>query len=234
MANLICAIDPACQLFVAKVTDGRTGISPYRVARAITWAREQDVDIITMSFAMPEKCSELDSAIAKANTDKIVMLCSTHDEGSSGNNAFPAQYSETLAITACDQFGESLRPIKTDKYDYMFQGHEVPAGIVPFLESTDRVSGSSVATAIAAGLSSLIMSCFRLANQDLQLEKNSHVGRKEIVEKFLKRMRTGENKYVILDKFAGVGKKLREGDPIIADSIIKKCFSQSRDDTWGE
>ena len=33
MANLICAIDPLCQLYVAKVTDGRYGITPQRVAR---------------------------------------------------------------------------------------------------------------------------------------------------------------------------------------------------------
>ena len=36
MANLICAIDPACELYVAKVTDGRDGITPQRVARAGT------------------------------------------------------------------------------------------------------------------------------------------------------------------------------------------------------
>lgn len=34
MANLICAIDPACELYVAKVTDGDNfGISPERVIR---------------------------------------------------------------------------------------------------------------------------------------------------------------------------------------------------------
>lgn len=33
MANLICALDPACQLYVAKVTDGTYGITPYRVAK---------------------------------------------------------------------------------------------------------------------------------------------------------------------------------------------------------
>lgn len=34
LANIICAIDPACELYVAKVTDGRDGIRPHRVARA--------------------------------------------------------------------------------------------------------------------------------------------------------------------------------------------------------
>jgi hypothetical protein len=37
MANLICAIDPACELHVAKVTDGRNGITPHRVARVRTF-----------------------------------------------------------------------------------------------------------------------------------------------------------------------------------------------------
>ncbi|UKZ78892.1 hypothetical protein TrVFT333_006638 [Trichoderma virens FT-333] len=33
MANLICAIDPTCELYVAKVTDGRFGITPEWVSR---------------------------------------------------------------------------------------------------------------------------------------------------------------------------------------------------------
>lgn len=33
MANIICAIDPWCELYVAQVTDGRSGITPSRVAR---------------------------------------------------------------------------------------------------------------------------------------------------------------------------------------------------------
>lgn len=33
MANLICAIDPCCDLYVAKVAEGRSGINPTRVER---------------------------------------------------------------------------------------------------------------------------------------------------------------------------------------------------------
>lgn len=33
MANLICAVDPLCDLYVAKVTEGRAGIMPARVTR---------------------------------------------------------------------------------------------------------------------------------------------------------------------------------------------------------
>lgn len=33
MANLICAVDPWCDLYVAKVTEGRSGIDPARVER---------------------------------------------------------------------------------------------------------------------------------------------------------------------------------------------------------
>jgi len=36
MANLICAIDPGCQLYVAQVTDGRYGITPHRVKEVST------------------------------------------------------------------------------------------------------------------------------------------------------------------------------------------------------
>lgn len=33
LANLICAIDPLCELYVAKVADGKYGITPQRVSR---------------------------------------------------------------------------------------------------------------------------------------------------------------------------------------------------------
>ncbi|KAI0096962.1 hypothetical protein GGR51DRAFT_542140 [Nemania sp. FL0031] len=165
MANLICAIDPACELYVAKVTDGNNfGISPERVIRAIEWAIAKGVDIISMSFAMFEQKDRLDEVIKEAKKQGIVMMCSNHDEGANTKESYPANCEHTWVVTACDEYGFTPRERdqSTDPGNYMFQGLDVAAGVIPFLESSDRISGSSVATAIASGIGSLILSCARL------------------------------------------------------------------------
>ncbi|KAJ5617029.1 hypothetical protein N7537_002143 [Penicillium hordei] len=80
MANLICAIDPGCEFYVAKVTEGRHGISLRRVAGAIEWAMSKDVDVISMSFVMLEEFKNLGTVCTCAYEKGIVMLCSYHDQ----------------------------------------------------------------------------------------------------------------------------------------------------------
>jgi hypothetical protein len=55
MANLICAIDPQYEILVAKVSEGRLGIDPERLASAIRWAVGKGADVISMSRATYEQ-----------------------------------------------------------------------------------------------------------------------------------------------------------------------------------
>jgi len=185
---------------------------------------EKKVDIISMSFAMMESTTPLKTAVANAHAQGIVMLCSTHDEGPIGKQSYPADATETLGIMACDEYGKSLRSEEV-KHDFLIQGRNVPAGVIPFLDSEDRVSGSSVATAIAAGLSSLITSCVRLANKDMLFEG---VSRREVIEKFLKDMGSEQKaKYLILERFARIDKKTDVGERPNAAVIISNVFLES-------
>ncbi|KAM0518153.1 hypothetical protein ACHAPE_004560 [Trichoderma viride] len=163
MANLICAIDPCCDLYVAKVTEGRYDIKPDRVAKAIQWAIDQNVDIISMSFATLDKTDALQKVCEKAVDSGIALICSIHDQGANISRAYPVSFRDVIRIMACDESGAPARNVKA-QYNYGIHGIDVAAGVVPFLESDDRISGSSVATAIAAGLASLTLSCDRLAN----------------------------------------------------------------------
>ncbi|KAK0610020.1 hypothetical protein B0T17DRAFT_585395 [Bombardia bombarda] len=223
MANLICAMDPACRIYVAKVMDGRAGINPDRVAKAIQWAIEQKVDIISMSFAMLEKSDDLEKAIKKANADGIVLLCSTHDEGSNIGKAWPADFTETLTIAACDEYGKLHRTTEAGSYQYMLQGLNVAAGVIPFLESTDKISGSSVATAIVAGLSSLIISCIRRANPNQEFVGVPLLN--QVKDRLDKMLSSKESKYILLEKFGGIDQKIKSGEPINAEVVLStKAF----------
>ncbi|PTB49646.1 hypothetical protein M431DRAFT_524534 [Trichoderma harzianum CBS 226.95] len=249
MANLICAIDPWCDLYVAKVTDGQAGIMPARVTRAIEWAISRNVDIISMSFAISEKTDELEAACNTAAAAGIVLLCSTHDEGLGVSTTYPASFHNTITITACDDYGKVLRPgppNDTGSFQYKVQGQSVAAGVIPFLDSDDYISGSSVATAITAGLSSLILSCDRIAKNEPKKFSSKERSPKNVypstpvhekhkrykentITNHLKEMLAKESKdYILMENFAEINKKIQDGRDIVAKEIISSYFRSVR------
>ena len=229
------------------------------------------VDIISMSFTMSESRPELKKVIQRAENAGIVMMCSNHDEGANLKASYPAQYKpSTWVVTACDEYGFTPRERKlpTGEGYYMLQGLNVAAGVVPFLESNDRISGSSVATAIASGLSSLILSCARLntCNPRKRLHGEScpgpcqHLGacredgshdarcpafrgcvalvgdcegenRRRIVSYFLDRIKSEQMKaegYLLLERFGEIDAKVKEGEEIFVEDILRNWFSPER------
>lgn len=135
-------------------------------------------------------------AISEANREGIVFLCSTADQGNNSSKVFPASYKETIGIAACNSYGK-LAPFSSDlDADYFFQGVDVVTEIIPYVKSPQEISGSPVATAIAAGVASLILACNKLVYPDL----NYKLHRKEVVTDHLDRMKVMDhgqnNKYV--------------------------------------
>lgn len=197
--------------------------------KAIEWAREKKVDIISMSFTMFDESDRLYDSIRKANSDDIVMLCSSHDLGANVTKSWPASYPETITIAACDKYGNLPRSFDEAaakvQYQYKIHGLDVQAGAVPFLASTNTVSGSSAATAIAAGLSSLILSCIRLANP-ASAGDSGRGKRQTLVKGYLDKMvsSVGRN-YLLLEKFGNLDARVKEGELIIAEDILKTSFA---------
>jgi subtilisin family serine protease len=203
--------------------------------QAINWAIAKEVDIISMSFTMltgGESGGELDTAMTNASTAGIVMLCSAHDEGPKIDTAWPASYqgANKLTIAACDEYGRLLRQMESKDYDFSIQGQQVAAGVIPFLEPIERISGSSVATALAAGLSSLILSCNWLENSEIYLAKEGNYRKARIttVKDHLKEMATkGDSQYLLLERFANIDEKSREEEEIVAELMIRSAFRKS-------
>ncbi|OXV05564.1 hypothetical protein Egran_06668, partial [Elaphomyces granulatus] len=166
MTSLICAIDPCCEIFIARVGDSdNSGVTPRRLARAIRWAIKKQVDVISISIALTLSHPKLDTAVSDAVNSGIAVICSTTDNLSSGERTYPAQMLGTISVAACDKYGRMLNWSKEEKKSYRINGKDVLAGTVPYVASEERITGNSVATAIAAGLGSLILSCCRLVER---------------------------------------------------------------------
>ncbi|KAL7950024.1 hypothetical protein V8C42DRAFT_309254 [Trichoderma barbatum] len=215
MAALICTLNPFCDLFVVKVAESNaSGITGHNVARAIEWARSKGVDVISLSlvtFSDPDK--RMFEAIKAAKEDDIVIICSTADEGSIGAHSVGENSKNAISIAACDRWGNLLPQSQKTGFDYQFLGHNVHVGQVPFLESLEIIEGSSVSTAIAAGMASLILACARLSSTFLDNDLHEEDGRRrswrcDTVKKRFDSM--SEGKWVVLDNLCGQG-ELKKG-----------------------
>ena len=133
--------------------------------QAIRWAIKKQVDVISISIALTLTHHQLDIAVSDAVKSGIAVICSTTDNLSSGERTYPAKMLGTISVAACDKYGRMLNWSKEEKKSYRINGKDVLAGTVPYVASEERITGNSVATAIAAGLGSLILSCCRLVGR---------------------------------------------------------------------
>jgi Subtilase family len=170
--------------------------------QAIKWAIQAQVDIISMSAALFKTEMDLEREIKEANSKGIVVISSMAGEGYNKTEAYPAIYPSVLGIAAANAQGkETLESVKADA-DYLFQGENIFTRVT-YLGSENpqqAISGTSVATAIAAGVASLSLACHRLALSTKSNEEawiNHKTFREKIVRSvFDKMIEVPKSKYV--------------------------------------
>lgn len=89
------------------------------------------------------------------------MFCSTADEGAYSGAMWPAECPGVLRVSATDQYGHlTPRSEGLEKVDIQMPGENIEATGPSYMNSAavgKTVSGSSVATALAAGVASLAL-----------------------------------------------------------------------------
>ncbi|XXG94926.1 hypothetical protein Hte_001185 [Hypoxylon texense] len=173
MAKLICHACPFAQLYVAKLDGWKDPDLPHPqftakdAAEAVKWAIRENVDIISMSWNIERSRSNeadidaLASQIKAAANRNIIMYCAAQDKGQLGNSeveVYPAGSDTTKLkiVGAADPTGHPLNIVDTDKVHYLFPGEVV-------LENDGKtITGSSAATALAAGTAAMILFCYEL------------------------------------------------------------------------
>lgn len=125
-----------------------------------------------MSFALNYGSDELEAAIKAAAYQGIVMVSSTADDGDNKPKVWPATYEGTLGIAACDQHGSKTHYATSDT-EFYFQGERIIYESLQGSEFREEISGSSVATAIAAGVASLYLSCCAMDGEAVAKDKRA-------------------------------------------------------------
>lgn len=102
----ILGVAPNSKLLILKVLDKNGNGSMLSVVNAINYAIQQNVDIISMSLGCPVDIPQLKTAVNKALSKNILVVCAC---GNSGDNLahtpeidYPAYYNEVISVGAID------------------------------------------------------------------------------------------------------------------------------------
>ncbi|KAK1779759.1 hypothetical protein QBC45DRAFT_325176 [Copromyces sp. CBS 386.78] len=187
MAQLICDICPVARLYIAQLepvprNDGRREFTQQSAIEAINWAVNRGVDIISMSWSIHSGGStikELESALKKAVDKKIVMFCSSIDEGPMvDDNTYPGRTGHCIKIGASTGDGARLSWVSANNSDFLLPGDESVhvkrqngqsgTGSRRGYGSEVPAGGSSmVSTALASGLAGVLLYCDRLTRSSM-------------------------------------------------------------------
>ncbi|KAF2012823.1 hypothetical protein BU24DRAFT_465179 [Aaosphaeria arxii CBS 175.79] len=189
MAYMIQRVCPNVKIYVCKLDTIRkepgvpANFTAKSAADAVEFAVDRGFDIISMSWTIQrsddeEKAAEsnahlkrLQSALERAQKNNTMLFCSAPDVGASSRQSMTSFYPFGRPIPHMFKIGAAKADGSmygwagnSDQVDFILPGHNV------MLREGDKISeeddipktGSSVATALAAGLAALIIQCVRL------------------------------------------------------------------------
>ncbi|KAL4881677.1 hypothetical protein BJY04DRAFT_218119 [Aspergillus karnatakaensis] len=175
MGRLISKMCPDVHLYVARLKKAPgSEISAIAAKEAVYWALQKNVDIISMSWTIPAKGSnpqeteDFQTAIAEAVRQKKLLFCALREseEALLSQGFFPVGLEQVFRIGSATRTGNLVKTHSGDEksVEFILPGLEV---LFDNEEEIHTLNGSSVATALAAGLAALILFCADLVDQDI-------------------------------------------------------------------
>ncbi|KAH8433753.1 uncharacterized protein LDX57_011387 [Aspergillus melleus] len=156
---------PQVEVYVARVAKCSQELcnADRNVAEAITWAAEEcEADIVSMSFGFADKQPNISKAIRKAldkREESIIFFAAASNFGANEREMFPAYLDSVISVRGTNANGnfEDFNPPRSEREVAVFGtlGVDVPAAGL----AADEVykSGTSVATAVAAGIAGILL-----------------------------------------------------------------------------
>ncbi|KAF4994268.1 hypothetical protein FGRMN_5906 [Fusarium graminum] len=181
MARMICKVCPMANIYSIRLKThsspdkGGLTIDAVSAAQAIEAALDKGAAIISMSWTIPvpsegsEEKKTLDSVLERACKQKVLMFCSSSDQISDTDH-YPSSFRRHrfFLIGAAHDDGSAYGHAGKNN-DFIFPGVNVNTSggqrLHLYLADKTAVSeestGSSIATALAAGLAAMITYCFK-------------------------------------------------------------------------
>ncbi len=124
-----------------------------RIAEAIDWAVEQNVDIINMSFGITKNVKELEEAVERAAEADILLVAAS---GNGETVAYPAAYDEVIAVGSVTAEGLVAEgSAGGEALELMAPGENIISSGI--FGGVTGMSGTSMAAPHVAGAASILM-----------------------------------------------------------------------------
>ncbi|SPO03360.1 uncharacterized protein DNG_06043 [Cephalotrichum gorgonifer] len=163
--GVIRRVAPQADVYVGRVAkDFVEGASAAAVVEAIKHARDVwKVDIISLSFGFEIWIDDLSTAISDLK-DKTLVFAATSNFGTTRPMAFPSTDPHVIAINAADRYGfaAGTNPSIQDGKNLTILGVDMISAWIsdamnPGVPQTHAMTGTSVATPVAAGVAALVL-----------------------------------------------------------------------------
>ncbi|KAI1742163.1 S8 family peptidase [Xylaria scruposa] len=177
MARLLMHVAPIADVHVIRVAENTEDLENHEqnIVKAIVHAGldpEWKADIISMSFGMPherkKECKAISDAIDKVTKERdgSVLFFAAAGNSSIKKENFPASHEDVISIYATNSDGAFLESNPSQPEDgpklLGTYGTDIPSFIMGEIQTkfpeADLSAGSSIATAIAAGIAAMILS----------------------------------------------------------------------------
>lgn len=168
----VVGVAPNCKIVPIKVLDANGMGDIKTVAKGIRWAVDvAKVDFICMSLGCPNPVDEVRKEIIYAMSKNVICFVAAGNSGNTPQIFYPANYPETIAIGSIDEnFTRSSFSNTGDGLDFMAPGNRILSTVPDNWYAI--LSGTSMATPFAVGVSALLLSYVRNNKKNIKLENN--------------------------------------------------------------
>jgi subtilisin family serine protease len=147
-------IAPEANIYPVKVLDRFGKGSLVNIERGIDWCIEHNIDIINMSFSMPNDNVSLHRSIQKATSKGIIIVASaTNSYG--GDVGYPASYDEVISVTSIDSKLRAGETAPVGNIDFSAPGVNIISTSMDGKYQYE--SGTSIAAPFVTGLIALLL-----------------------------------------------------------------------------
>ncbi|KFZ13581.1 hypothetical protein V502_06536 [Pseudogymnoascus sp. VKM F-4520 (FW-2644)] len=170
VAGLLLQVAQNADIYVAKISDKDGLHDPQEIAKAIRHAVDSwHVHIISMSFGFNNLTQKLDCikrAILHAHSNETVLFAAARNNGGVKGIAYPASQTEVICINSTDGEGNPspFNPSSKEDKNFSTLGEAVLSSWPRSVQQ--RMTGTSFATPIAAGIAAVTMDYMEQKKKD--------------------------------------------------------------------